>query len=155
MQVTNVLERAHLRSNTGHSWRGGSLQEGCPEQGTRGEGIPYWPYALKIRKWISRAVRRPIPDFFRGDFLELSPGTCFPGGAALALALAESLGVTPERPAALLAVAGDHAEAASPAAARGAAGPTAKALAVGRFVGAAAGWILLGLSQAHAAAAKR
>lgn len=92
--------------------------------------------------------------------LELSPGTCFPGGAALALALAESLGVTPERPAALLAVAGDHAEAASPApaspaAARGAAGPTAKALAVGRFVGAAAGWILLGLSQAHAAAAKR
>ena len=48
MQVTNVLERAHLRSNTGHSWRGGSLQEGCPEQGTRGEGIPYWPYALKM-----------------------------------------------------------------------------------------------------------
>ena len=30
-------------------------------------------------KWISRAVRRPIPDFFRGDFLELSLATFFPG----------------------------------------------------------------------------
>ena len=49
MQVTNALERAHLRSNTGHSWRRCPLQEGCPEQGTRGEARVLAPRELLLR----------------------------------------------------------------------------------------------------------